>query len=122
MAKKKTWQAPLYTTDQLNWKQELSAAKGSLMHHESDGWNTEITWVEAETLFHGTFTLDEGIHSGRSAKYVSWTDDQGRNFPMFVAELVKLVRLGVVEPGGVCTGTFKVVKRGQNYGVEYAGA
>lgn len=135
---KKAWKVPVvgdtvhFDQAEYGWPKEPDF-KGTVLHHESeapwfpeghpkkgtDRFNRNLEWVDANHEITGRLTLDEGIHSGRSAKFVSWTHTDGRNFPMFIAELVKLVRTGDVEPGGGIEGLFKVVKRGQNYGIEY---
>lgn len=80
-----------------------------------------IEWIDADYEFSARLKLDSSIHSGRSAKYVHWVHDDGREFPMFVAELVELVTTGDVEQGGFLEEKFGVAKRGKNYGIKYLG-
>lgn len=103
--------------------------QGNLLHYP-DRWRYEplpgnpyrrvdaCDWRENKT-FHAVMTLQDGVTSGRSAKYVNWRDDQGHGFPMFVSDLVDLVVNGYVEKGKVDY-WWMVAKRGQNYGLRLA--
>jgi hypothetical protein len=76
------------------------------------------TWRDPEP-FRAELTIDHA-RSGRSAKYVIWTDPNGRLWPMFIAELLKLIKHGIA-PGGVVLGWWIPCKRGQNFGLRYLG-
>ena len=69
--------------------------------------------------FRAAMVLQPGLTTGRSAKYVHWRDPDGRDHPMFVADLVGLVAVGHVDRGR-CEGPWMVAKRGQNYGLRLA--
>ena len=83
---------------------------------------TEPDWRPNE-VFHACLQIDS-TRSGRSAKYVIWTPvapgpDDRRTYPMFVTDLVEVLRAGV-ERGGIVCGRWIVAKRGQNYGLKVA--
>lgn len=130
MATIKTWKAPLLGEDR------AGVARGSLCHYaeeryspfngksftSSDYGSAAIDWVAPETTFTATLTLDHML-SGRSAKYVMWKTDEDnpKTHPMFIAELITLLKTGDVKEGGILTGKFGFVKRGKNFGITYLG-
>jgi hypothetical protein len=61
-----------------------------------------------------------GMTSGYSAKYLNWVDADGHSYPMFVSDLIDMLREVVVEHGTIHA-MFQVRKRGQNFGLCYAG-
>jgi hypothetical protein len=70
------------------------------------------------TPFLATLTL-RGMIRGRSAAYLQWADSGGRVYPMFLVDLVDLLKSRAVECGTV-TAWWVVAKRGQNYGIQLA--
>lgn len=84
------------------------------------GWDQE-GW-EPVRPFYATMTID-GMESGRSAKRVILKDDNGRKYPMFVADLVKGIQKGTLEVATSLDGEGLVIawwtasKRGANYGI-----
>lgn len=64
------------------------------------------------------------VTSGRSAKYVIWRPVNlpldRRTFPMFVTDLLDVVKNGEIQPGGIVSARWMVAKRGQNYGLRLA--
>jgi hypothetical protein len=107
MAKKKDWKVPL-------------DKNGNLLHYarppyRSYSGTTGTEWVEPFE-FDATLMLDR-METGRSAKFVWWTDIQNsKQYPMFVSELMDIIRQGC-KAGGVVKGRWKTVKRGQNFGI-----
>lgn len=100
--------------------------KGNLLHWTkqnvgidlADSWGGMTRWLPNEPF---TETLKLGnIHTGRSAKYVMWSAEDGRTFPMFVADLVGMVRDSVGLTQGSLSARWMVAKRGQNYGIRLA--
>jgi hypothetical protein len=76
-------------------------------------------WRENDT-FLATMQLQEGVSSGRSAKYVWWKNvDTGALYPMFVTDIVDLVLRSTLHNGEVTT-FWRAQKRGQNYGLRRA--
>lgn len=59
---------------------------------------------------------------GRSAAYFIWHDEDGREFPMFISDMLGLVQSGVAIAGGTVTTRWMVTKRGANYGIRHAAA
>ena len=59
------------------------------------------------------------MNSGRSAKWLTMTDAAGKEYPMFVADLVKFIQKGNVT-NGCLKGKWTACKRGQNYGIQPA--
>jgi hypothetical protein len=90
---------------------------GNLMHFPSDFYEAAVTWATNDP-FEVWLTI-ESVRSGRSAKYVVWTSPLGRQFPMFVTDLVDMIKRGSVS-GGRCKGPWMVRKRGMNYGLVLA--
>lgn len=86
--------------------------------YQPPGRYVDPEWRDIEP-FHATMTLEPGVTSGRSAKYVHWRDQDGHQYPMFVSELVDLVVSGAAKEGGVAEGDWIVCKRGANYGIRY---
>lgn len=86
---------------------------GDLMHYP-EGWYTNIEWRKVEP-FQGRLRL-EGYARGRSAAYFYWLDGQGHRYPMFLADVAALLQERDVVAGEV-HGWWRVVKRGQNYGL-----
>jgi hypothetical protein len=71
------------------------------------------------TPFLATLTL-EGMIRGRSAAYFDWHDEDGRSYPMFLTDLVDLMKSAHVVQCGVVTAWWMAAKRGQNYGIRLA--
>lgn len=122
MARKVNYQAPFdrdgnlqhYPQTQADWSGVTyvdGKRVGEIIFHEPD-------WREV-VPFRATMTLESGVTSGRSAKYVHWRDQDGHQYPMFVSELVDLVTAGAAKEGGVAEGMWIVCKRGANYGIRY---
>lgn len=113
--------------------------KGNLMHYpqvqmvkpEGSVWvehfgyvppleRVEPDWREV-VPFYATMKLDGGVTSGRSAKYVRWTDFNGRSYPMFVTDIVGLITSGIRIEDNEVSGFWIVCKRGANYGIRFHG-
>lgn len=100
-----------------------------LLHHpgprkvEEDGetWPNVREW-RGNDEFEATLVL-RGTERGRSAAFFRWQvlggDLQtGLFLPMFMTDVGHLIVQGKhLEPGGVVSGRWFVVKRGQNYGI-----
>jgi len=56
-----------------------------------------------------------GFSKGRSAVIFWWTDEDGRYYPMFCAELDRLMKDGIVSK--VMSGVWSAEKRSANYGI-----
>lgn len=115
--------------------------QGNLQHFPQNGWEYTGEVEIRENLWggssHGTFehrvtrpippewrpnepftatmTLQE-LARGRSAAYFWWTDQVGHRYPMFMSDMVDVVKLATTA-GGVVTDTWIVRKRGANYGI-----
>lgn len=97
---------------------------GSIMHYavpyQPNGYGssfyTPFEWREPHE-FPAVLTIDHTI-SGRSAKYVIWKAADGRTFPMFVTDLVDLVKRGTVTDGTV-SAVWYTGKRGANFGIKF---
>lgn len=99
--------------------------RGHLMHYAYDSYNYDTatgvrTVTPPDMRPNQPFTADlhiNGMHSGRSAKYVEWTDPDGHRFPMFITDLLDLMSSGTITDGNTGSRTWYVRKRGQNYGI-----
>lgn len=84
------------------------------------GWD-QGGW-EAVKPFYARMTID-GMETGRSAKRVILVDENGRKYPMFVADLVKGIQKGTFEVHttldgeGIIEAWWTASKRGSNYGI-----
>ena len=63
-----------------------------------------------------TLTL-ETYERGRSAARFVWRDPEGRKYPMFMVDVLALMKTGQGVQGGVVTDRWIVIKRGTNYGI-----
>jgi hypothetical protein len=96
--------------------------KGNVLHypasyHMKDGGG----WVTWQMPWYAELILD-GSTSGRSAKYLNLVDDDGKNYPMFVTDLVQGIQKGTLEvSGGKFKGWWTGSKRGANYGIKTVG-
>lgn len=71
--------------------------------------------------FEATLKL-RGTERGRSAAFFRWEVvggdlPAGTILPMFITDVGHVLMGGIAESGGIATGRWFVVKRGQNYGV-----
>lgn len=111
---------------------------GSLMHFPEDSrdypdarrTDDGYVWGEPRIVkpdwrpnvpFAATLHLAE-TRRGRSAAYFIWRDDDGREFPMFISDMLLLVQSGVAIAGGAVSTRWMVTKRGANYGIRHAAA
>lgn len=85
-----------------------------------DWGDAHFDWVSADALIQARLKLDKFKRPNGFSKFVTWTATDGRNFPMFVGYLTKLLReTDYVEPFGWLEGRFKVVKRSKCFGIEF---
>ncbi|MBB5081336.1 hypothetical protein [Nonomuraea endophytica] len=99
--------------------------RGNLMHYPQDDYRRVETGEYAVvppdwrpiTEFTATLTMT-GRRRGRSAAYFMWTDQDGHEWPMFLADLDHLISSATIK-NGVATGTWTVGKRGANFGIRY---
>jgi hypothetical protein len=117
MARKVDYQAP-FTQD------------GHLMHYPQDrytGTYVDAVYVPGPVIgpdwrpiepFDATLTISD-MHRGRSAAYFECVDGDGHKFPMFMTDLLDVIRTMDVRRGTVA-GRWVVGKRGQNYGIRLA--
>ncbi len=93
---------------------------GNLMHYARPGsWPHAEQWRVVEP-WRAVMRVDEGVTSGRSAKYVHVVDSGSHRWPLFITDLVKLLRARAIDHGRVQTcanDRWYVAKRGQNFGV-----
>lgn len=87
-------------------------ARGDFAHPEY-GYEGE-EWRENEP-FQARMTIHD-MYSGRSAKGLYWKDQHGNEYPMFVSDLVDLLKNADVL-SGEANAVWIIAKRGQNYGI-----
>jgi hypothetical protein len=73
-------------------------------------------WRRIES-FIATMTLSTW-RRGRSAAYFMWADEDGRHYPMFMADLNDLLTGATITKGSV-RAVWTVRKRGSNYGIQF---
>lgn len=79
----------------------------------SVGWHP-IVWMDNEPV-KMTLTLNS-MERGRSAARFIWKSEDGRKYPMFMTDMLALIKEHVIDHGKV-EAEWIVKKRGQNYGV-----
>lgn len=93
---------------------------GSLMHYVETRYGQQPNWLPNDP-FTATLWLVE-TRRGRSAAYFIWRAGDGREYPMFISDMLQLVKSGVtIRPGGAVSTRWVVTKRGSNYGIRHAG-
>ncbi len=94
-------------------------AQGNWMSYPSHG---DQKW-HAVTPFTAEMKIDS-LQTGRSSKVVILKDERnGARYPMFIADLVKIIQEGKVDilssnGEGYLTATWTASKRGANYGIK----
>lgn len=73
-------------------------------------------------IWSGTLRLDD-FQRGRSAARFIWYADgdpvyDRRTYPMFMVDMLELVKTQGVQPGGLVHGRWNVAKRGANFGIK----
>lgn len=97
------------------------AADGSLLHYAETRYGPQPEWRPNDP-FTATLWLAE-TRRGRSAAYFIWRSGDGREYPMFISDMLLLVQSGVtIKPGGSVSTRWMVTKRGANYGIRHAPA
>lgn len=91
--------------------------KGNLLHYATERYGPSgDNWLDNQP-FQAELEIDS-MRSGRSAKYVIWKDRfSDRRFPMFLVDLLELIKLATVSQGRTPNLTWVVRKRGQNFGL-----
>lgn len=97
-------------------------SRGNLMHY-ADPWHGgnyghPIDWRPNEPM--ELWLTINHVRSGRSAKYTVWVAPNGTEYPMFISDLIEMLR-EVTMTSGVIRAMFRVRKRGQNFGLCYVG-
>jgi hypothetical protein len=96
---------------------------GSLLHwadpRQAPGtWAAAAEWRPNDPM-ELTLTVDH-VQSGRSAKYTVWITPNGVTYPMFISDLIEMLREVTITDGTIHA-MFRVRKRGQNFGLCYDG-
>jgi hypothetical protein len=96
---------------------------GGVLHYAcgdeywAEGKHQRIIWGTNEPALM-TLWLD-GMETGRSAKYLVFKNIDGATFPVFVKDLIAMVRHPDWREGAL-TAKFEPCKRGSNYGIRLA--
>lgn len=102
------------TWDAKNPVAPFDSETGNLLHYPEVWWGHTLEWREVRP-FEATLQLED-YGRGRSAAYFHWKDEQGHGYPMFLKDFVETL-LALDSKRGQVKGTWRVVKRGQNYGL-----
>jgi hypothetical protein len=115
MAKRKEWRAPLGIRGNLLAYPETT---GSWV----DGkWvNDEIQTVSRDTTWDLTLTFDSFDKGIRSAYRFIGRDEKDRKWPMSIARYIEMAKQVVIDRCKV-SGSFGIVKQGQNFSLVYLG-
>lgn len=98
-------------------KYKVPFRNGALLHYADVNYSGRSVEWRDNVPFDLAITLDH--HSrGRSAAYYIWRADDGREFPMFMKEMIEVMQEVGVRKGGKVSARWKVIKRGQNYGLK----
>lgn len=100
-------------------------AEGNLLHYSGQSYNYTTrsyqdtsVWLDNEPFQAEMELVTFG--RGRSAATFHWKKvDDGRKFPMFMTDMVDLIKFGSVINGRTPLQKWVVVKRGQNYGLAF---
>ncbi len=102
--------------------QERFSTIERVIHHDWRAVHTGPDWRPNEP-FHATLQVCD-LRSGQSAKYVLLRPVAMpldlRTYPMFIADLIDLLKTGHIMQGGIASERWMVAKRGQNYGLRVA--
>jgi hypothetical protein len=93
-------------------------ANGSLLSYVSRWQEEGVEW-QANESFSASLQVYDYSRGRSSAIFILRTID-GRTFPMFMSEMLNLLKVAWID-GGVVGGRWDVVKRGTNYGLRYVG-
>ena len=103
------------------------SADGGIQHYPEKSWgydeadrrsfSIDVKWDDIDTF--QAFLVLEGLERGRSAAYFWWKDrDSDATYPMFMKDMVELLKYGQVYHGTVF-GKWAPAKRGENYGIKH---
>jgi hypothetical protein len=92
--------------------------KGNLLEYPTEWIKGGVTWKKIAP-FKTTLWI-EGMERGRSAARFIWKDEKGHAYPMFMRDMLDVVKTATILSGGV-SDTWVVRKSGSNYGVALAG-
>jgi len=90
-------------------------SKGNWLGYGQD-WRV-AGWREILQPFYAVMTIED-IYSGRSAKGIVLSDENGTRYPMFIKDFVELAKNGTVSEGKIA-GFWTGSKRGNNYGIKF---
>lgn len=102
----------------LAWKEEDHDLRATLIR-ERDDWYEKArqrTWRD-NYIFTATMTV-VSMSRGRSAAYFHLIDERGKQYTMFMTDMVDMVKRARMITQGVVTGRWTFQKRGNNYGVK----
>lgn len=93
-------------------------SRGWLMHYarKNGGYFSADKWVKPHE-FSAKLKL-ERMSVGRSSKLAIWKSSDDIEYPMFISDLLYLIKNTTIKKG-VVSGVFTQCKRGQNYGIKY---
>lgn len=109
----------------MGWDKKVPFANGNMLRYydsfeermaQRNGHTVE--WVDANVLLNRKLTY-KGFGRGRSAAYFEFEDESRKKFYMFMRDLNDLLIHGKFE-GSSVEGTWRLVKRGANFGIAYA--
>lgn len=88
---------------------------GNLLTYPRAWFGEAVVWKPIEP-FDASLKLI-GAERGRSAAHFIWEDNEGREYPMFLTDMIALLQQNVVEYGWCCNATWTIKKRGSNFGI-----
>lgn len=89
--------------------------EGNFLHYPS---YEHDDWYDIPEPFFAVMSISK-MTNGRSAKYLNLVDERGKEYPMFVSDLVKgITEQTLTVNGGHLVGYWTGSKRGSNYGIK----
>jgi hypothetical protein len=98
---------------------------GNIMPFSKPNWMRPANVPEAAEWrprepFPATLTLVE-VRRHRAAQVFYWRDQDGRLFPMWPLDMRDMILSGAVIEKATVTGQWVGIRRGENYGIHWAG-
>lgn len=79
-------------------------------------WAHPLKWRKWH-MFKATLLIDKIVRYGHVARFQATDPEKGRVYPLFMADVLDIMKRVGIEPGGLVTGTWGFCKRGARYGV-----
>jgi hypothetical protein len=89
-----------------------------MQHYGGYGYNDNIEWVELQPFAAQSMEIVGFYRGAVSAAKIILEDENGLSYPMFLSDVVDLMRTANIFQGIVWGGIWQATKKGQNYGIK----